>query len=219
MTRLFRVFVLAAALLGLSAPTTASADFGSGTLGDWSKYSHGIVGDPATADVWVVGDSITARGYPALVSRLQAKGLKVAVNYWSSRPTAPAVDWVLAQPVKPKILLMTAGANDVYDPSVLTAQIKRLKAGLPTTTKLIWSDVQVSRTKYSQTVQIADQRNSMWINMQLREQLTPAQVCSWSGWFTSAPWRLTSYLQDGVHPIVGKGTDFWAAVMAACVTR
>ena len=62
--------------------------YGSGCLGDWSGYQHGVDGNTATADVLMVGDSITNRCRTYLRQRLTPYGLTIAFDYWSSRPTA-----------------------------------------------------------------------------------------------------------------------------------
>lgn len=193
-------------------------DYGSGTLGDWKSLTHGVIGDildtqydgTPQADVLVMGDSITTRGYSALIPLITGAGHTIAVNYWSGRPTAPAVDWVLSLSTKPKLVVMATGSNDVMNPIVMTAQIRRLKAGLPSTTTLLWVDVQVCRPAYA----VADQRNSMAVNQQIYEEMGDAGVIGWAELFWSAPWRLTYYLQDGVHPYIGKGTAFWAGALA-----
>lgn len=226
--RLSAVAVLAAATIGLlyavpspadarsagstanTAPNAATVrrmDYGSGTLGNWQALTHGTVGDVVDtpydgdpqAEVLIVGDSITTRSYSALIGALQDAGHTAAVNYWSGRPTAPAVDWVLSLSTKPKVIVMATGSNDVMDPPVMAAQIARLQAGLPATTTLLWVDVQVSRPAYA----LADQRNSMAVNQQIYAALSPDHVIYWSQMFWSAPWRLSYYLQDGVHPWIG----------------
>lgn len=237
MTRLFRVFVLAAALLGLSAPTTASADYGSGVLGDYTKYSHCDTGCRGvnttnsryvysaswdTAEVGLAGDSTVARAWGDVVPIIAARGKTgLAVNYWSGRPTAPLVDWLIqrVQAGKriPPVLIIASGSNDIYSPVGLAAQIRRLKAALPSSVTLFWVDIQVSRTKYSQAVQIADQRNSMALNQQIYTTMDYSRVIRWSELFWSAPWRLSYYLDDGVHQKVGVGTRCWAAAITAPV--
>lgn len=190
--------------------SSTTTDYGSGPLGNWQSLTHGTVGDilgeqydgtPA-ADVLIVGDSITTRTYADLLARIRATGHTAAVNYWSGRPTAPAVDWVLSLSTKPKVLVMAMGSNDVTNPTVMATQIKRLKAGLPSTTKLLWVDVFVCRSAYA----TADMRNSMAVNQQIYEQLGDDAVIGWAELFWSAPWRITWYLQDGVHPWIGAGS-------------
>ncbi|TCO18065.1 hypothetical protein EV652_11693 [Kribbella steppae] len=210
-----------ALFVGTSVP--AQADFGSGTLGNWQAMSHGIVGSWSTADVGVVGDSITTRCYRSLGTLVARQGETLAVNYWSGRPTAPTVDWILAQPRLPRVLVVQSGSNDIFDPRPVSAQVARLKARLPAGTILLWVDVQVSRTRYPAAVQLADQRNSMWVNNQLRENLPKAQIIPWSWWLASNPGRIGYYLQDGVHPWTvagsghGDGCAFWAVVMMTVV--
>jgi len=165
----------------VSADTT---DYGSGVLGNWQTLTHGTVGDildtaydgTPQADVLLVGDSITTRTYADFIRRINATGHSAAVNYWSGRPTAPAVDWVLSLSTKPKVIVMAMGSNDVINPTVMTAQIKRLKAGLPSTTTLLWVDIQVCRPAYA----VADQRNSMAVNQQIYEQMGDAGVIGWA---------------------------------------
>lgn len=190
--------------------SSTAVDYGSGPLGNWQSLTHGTVGDilgeqydgtPA-ADVLIVGDSITTRAYADLLARIRATGHTAAVNYWSGRPTAPAVDWVLSLSTKPKVLVMAMGSNDVTNPTVMAAQIKRLKAGLPSTTKLLWVDVFVCRSAYA----TADMRNSMAVNQQIYEQMGDDAVIGWAELFWSAPWRIAWYLQDGVHPWIGAGS-------------
>lgn len=230
--------VLAVFALLVLFPVTASArdmatmDYGSGSLGDWTTYNHCDTGcrgvDYATkryvystswdtADVGIMGDSITARGWGDLKVLLAAKGKTLAVNYWSSRPTAPAVDWLIqrisAGKRIPKVIVMATGANDVYSPGAMTAQIRRLKAALPPGTELFWGDTQVQRWRQTQTVQINDQRNTMAVNQQIWMEMDPSRVIRWAELFWGAPWRLSYYLADGVHQIYGRGTRAWAATV------
>lgn len=230
--------ILAVFALLVLFPVTANArdmatvDYGSGSLGSWTPYSHcdtscrGV--DYATrryvystswdtADVGIVGDSITTRGWGDLKVLLAAKGKTLAVNYWASRPTAPAVDWLVqrinaGKPI-PKVIVMATGANDVYSPGAVTAQIRRLKAALPSGTELFWGDVQVQRWRQTQTVQINDQRNSMAVNQQIWMEMDPSRVIHWAELFWGAPWRLSYYLADGVHPSYERGTRAWAATV------
>lgn len=195
-------------------------DYGSGLLGDWTGYPHSASDNWDTATVGIVGDSITARGCNELDAALATEyGAALAHDYWSSRPTTPAVDDLLARDLWPSVLVMATGSNDIYSPSVMAAQIARVKAAAPATTHLLWVDVQVCRTSQLPAVQLADQRNSMWVNNQIWG--SGVQVVPWSYWLssTSLGGRLTYYLQDGVHPydaVVtghGNGTAFWTEVL------
>jgi hypothetical protein len=218
-----RILAAAATVVALFVGTSVSAeaDFGSGTLGNWPALSHGIVGNWSTADVGIIGDSITSRCQRSLGTLVARQGKTLAVNYWSGRPTTPTVDWLLSQPKLPKVLIVAAGSNDIFDPRPVGAQVARLKSRLPSGTTLFWVDVQAARTRYGAAVQLSDQRNSMWVNNQLRENLPKAQLVSWSWWFASNPNRLTYYLQDGLHPWAsagsghGDGCSFWASAIMA----
>ena len=193
----------------------AGPDYGSGQLGDWTQLTHATFGNFATADVVIVGDSITMAGWNELQTTLNASGYSLAGSYWAGRPTTPAVDWTVSLSRKPPILVMASGTNDIFNPPVMAAQVARLKAWAGTSTRILWVDVQASRASYA----VADQRNSMWVNQQIWTNLPASNVCQWSRWFAEQPPRLTQYLSDGVHPIEGVGTNFWAAVIKGCVTR
>lgn len=220
-----------------SATRLRIVDYGSGQLGDWQSWGHSDQTDAtrpvgtvpwSVADVGIIGDSITNRCWPRLNTRLQAESATLAVNYWSGRPTTPAVDWVLqwiasGEPL-PRVLVMAAGANDIYAPPVMQAQVARLKAALPSTTELLWVDVHVAKwgTSYDTAKQVSDMRNSMWVNSQIRAVLPDAQVVPWAAQVAAIPGRniaLSYYLQDGVHPWAAAGTtpyshgdgcDLWA---------
>lgn len=188
----------------------------SGALGDWTVLQHANFGDlsgPDQADVVIVGDSITTRGYGELSTWLAARGKTLAGSYWSGRPMTPAVDWALSLSTKPKILVMASGTNDIFDPAVVAIQVARLKAWAGTTTRLIWVDVQAARLLTA----TCDQRNSMWVNSQIRQGMAGGEVCSWSYGFAADPGRITNYLSDGIHPIEGTGTNYWAAVVGGCI--
>jgi hypothetical protein len=211
------VATVAALFVGTSV--SADADFGSGASGNWQTLSHGIVGDWSTADVGIIGDSITSRCHRSLGTAVTKQGKTLAVNYWSGRPTAPTVDWLLSQPKLPRVLIVAAGSNDIFDPRPVGAQVARLESRLPSGTTLFWVDVQAARSRYGASVQLADQRNSMLVNNELRDNLPTTQILSWSWWFASNPSRLSYYLQDGLQPWAsagsghGDGCAFWSSVI------
>lgn len=200
-------------------PAVASC---SGTLGDWSTKAHAnfgdltdVDGDPQ-ADVVMVGDSIFTGSVSEQIAWLAARGATLAGNYWSGRPMTPAVDWALSLTTKPKVLVFADFTNDLFDPAAVTAQLQRLKAWADEEpkTRLIAVDVQAARPATA----LCDQRNSGWINAQIRDQLSAAEVCSWSTGFASDPNRIGNYLQpDGIHPIEGVGTNYRAAVVGNCI--
>ena len=214
---------VAAAAEAQPRPPTAKArtvtDYGSGVLGAWTGLGHTLTTNWATADVAVVGDSITNRGWAALNTALAKIGKTLAVDGWSGRPTAPAVDALLARPALPPILVMACGTNDIFSPPGMITQVQRVKAGAPAkgVEHILWVDVQCSRWSQTAAVQIADQRNSGWVNNQIHETI-PGQVVPWAWYFSSAPSRLTTYLEDGVHPKMGTGTEFWRSVLMASIT-
>lgn len=209
--------LIAVVMLVLS-PLTASAGYGSGDLGNWQALSHGTWGNLATADVVFVGDSITAGTYPQQSAWLDAHGISNAGGYWSGRPLHYAVDWALSLSVKPRILVMASGTNDIFEPTVVTGELARLLAGMPSTTRVIVPDVQIARPATVDHTPLADQRNAMWVNAQIRTVIASANVCNWSTGFASSPGRITAYLKpDGVHPSDGAGDDYRAAVIGNCV--
>ena len=187
-------------------------DFGSGALGAWSANQHGYSGPTMdVADVLIVGDSITTLGKEELTTAVAAEGKTLAVAYWSGRPTTPAVDYVLSATVLPPIVVMACGTNDIFTPTVMTAQIQRLlDDDLPGCEHLLWVDVQACRPSFA----VADQRNSGYINNQIRNLLDEDHVVPWSEWFAVDPSRISYYIDSGgVHPINGVGTAFWAEVI------
>lgn len=213
MKRLLYVVALVAALLVLPSPAVAY-DYGSG-------QAAGPVGTPVVStgsytsrsDVLIVGDSITMRGYKDLAYYLQGK--RLAVNAHSGRATKESVDAVLAMPYVPPVLVMAVGSNDVFSPFAMAAEVTRLRAGVPATTRVFWVDVQVSRPRYA----VADQRNSAMVNRAIWQGCAgECTVISWASFFAAYPRRLTLYLDSGgVHPIQGVGTRAWGALIAAYV--
>lgn len=197
-------------------------DYGSGTLGDWSGLQHGYYNPSGKAfadvDLLLIGDSITTRGMNEFASLMKtAHNADVAVNYWSGRPTTPAVDYLLSATKLPKRVIMATGTNDIMDPSVMSAQIQRVLANLsarPEPVMLWWVDVQASRPAYA----VADQRNAGWVNTQIHDAIGPLQTIPWFRWFASSPGRIQTYISsDGIHPIEGVGTNFWAEVLRQSV--
>jgi len=191
----------------------AHPDYGSGCLDTlWKTRAHGQYGKLTGPDVLLVGDSITTlcKGY--FTSRVQSAGLTWGVSYWSSRPTQAAVDWVLSLSVKPLVLVMALGTNDIYDPPRMAAQIARLKAGLPNT-DIRWVDVRAARPASA----TADLRNSRWVNSQIWAAAGISGV-KWIGWFDEQPNRAKTYIDaKGVHPTDPAGCNFWGATTAPTV--
>lgn len=200
---------------GLAAPMlaagTARASVGSGQLGDWTTLGRLISTErqivPAVDrdGIYLFGDSITVATARGLAESLLADGITTAVNAWSGRPTTPAVDaleaWV-ADYGAPRRLVMALGTNDIFDPSVMAAQIERVMGIVGPQRTVIWPTVQASRSRQPTSVQVADQRNSGWVNAQIVEasgRHPNLQVVDWSAFLAAKPSRLTAYLSDGVH--------------------
>lgn len=206
-------------------------DYGSGALGDWSTLQHGETGDWSTADVGIYGDSITTRGKNALATALSGIGATLATNYWSGRPTTPAVDSLLGKAADleaqgktlPRIIVMACGTNDFSQPMVLGPQIQRVKdAALENNgmQHLLWVDIHLCRTGLSLQTQVYDERNTCLLNNQIHDAFDVDHIVDWNRWLN---YRGTSYppmyLEDGVHPWVGAGTGhgdgtaFWADIL------
>lgn len=215
-----------------AAKTRSCTLYGSGCLGDWATMQHGVDGDAATADVLMVGDSIVNRCRLYLRARLVPYGLTIAFDYWSSRPTAdiPAVSAAagavtrtlsysrIYQPDSFRLVVMSTGTNDIFDPSTMAYNIGRMKV---VDSPVLWGTVYASRsTSYS-----ADLRNSGWVNNQIQASGFP--TVDWFAFLASYPgYRIPAYIADGIHPTYetlppaqptlgdGSGCDAWAAVYA-----
>lgn len=219
--------------------------FGSGVLGDWSTLSHGLYcfqpsggvtsytratkdGNALSSaamscpgeDIRIYGDSITFGGKSALGAELTALGYTLYVDAWSGRPTAPAVDALLAETVLPNIVIMATGTNDIFSPTVMGAQIQRAEnfiaaynAQHGTNVQLFWVNVQCTRWNQTEYTERNDQRNSMSVNMDIYQRIPNTHVIGWADRFMDNPGLLTTYLVDGVHPKTGTGYAYWAAVI------
>lgn len=197
--------------------------YGSGclTYDDWKDMQHGTLGDPATADVLMVGDSITNGGQQFITDALAAAGITVCVDYWSSRPTTPpggAMDRLLSysrlyQPAPFKVVVGASGTNDIMvDPALMPACLKRLTdAGIAS--ELLWVSIYAGRS----ATLTADLRNTGWVNDAINR--SGIEVIDWFEDMAEKPTRTSLYLRDGVHPKLptvdgGAGYRHWAAVIA-----
>jgi hypothetical protein len=204
------------------AATTSSSTgpYGSGVLGSWAGAQRAI-STPAqiqhTKDVngvFMFGDSISVQDGKSLAIRLQGRdGSPLAVHNWSSRPTSGAVDalqqWASTYGL-PRRILMASGSNDIFDPPKFAAQVARAISIVGQNRTLYWVNIQVVRKSVTSTVQLADQRNSSWLNMQLydqQEKYPNLKIIRWAEWLWVKPYRLLNYLRDGVHPTVPLGQD------------
>lgn len=180
-------------------------DYGSGTLGPLGAYVKD--GDMAIADVGIFGDSITVRGCGELKAWLLANGgHTLATDAQGSREVTKTAADLETYAVLPRTVIMAIGTNNIMNPTVFGAQMDRILAHLaahPEVEHVLWIDVQACRTTLPVATQIADQRNSMAINMQIHERLPASQIVTWAWSFISNPARLGMYLEGGVHPYVG----------------
>jgi hypothetical protein len=200
--------------------TTSSGPYGSGVAGSWTNATHAISTAAQfqhtreTNGVFMFGDSISVQDGKALAVRLlNRNGTQLAVNNWSSRPSIGAVD-ALQQTAAayglPKRILMASGSNDIFDPPKFAAQVARAVSIVGQNRTLYWVDLQVVRKSATAPMQLADQRNSSWLNMQLydvQEKYPNLRVIRWAEWLWVKPYRLVNYLRDGVHPSVPLGQD------------
>ncbi|MEV4262499.1 hypothetical protein [Kribbella sp. NPDC049584] len=212
----------AAAVAGVAAVESASATdlYGSGALGDWTILSRSI---SATATITYVrdhdgvcmfGDSIAVQDGKALATRLlSTTGASLAVHNWSGRPTAPAVDALENWAIKyglPRRILMATGTNDIFNPPVFAAQVDRAMRIVGPNRKVVWVNTQISRTAKSAAIQVADQRNSAWINSQLHDaekKYSNLDLVRWAEYLAAKPSRLTQLLREGVHTTIPAGQD------------
>ncbi|MGW7683068.1 hypothetical protein ACWGID_20205 [Kribbella sp. NPDC054772] len=203
------------------ARTAAAADpYGSGALGDWTVLSHAIAPEATITyvrdndGVYMFGDSIAVQDAKALASQLIARsGKTIAVHNWSGRPTAPAVDalqnWA-ARYGLPRRILMATGTNDIFNPPAFGPQVDRAMRIVGSKRTVVWVNVQCARTAKSAAVQLADQRNSAWINSQLSDaakKYSNLKVVHWSESLAASPTHLTTYLREGVHTSVPAGQN------------
>lgn len=220
-----QVLVTGAATVGASIMTTGTAlaeDYGSGPIGDWSNSSRAIstitqIRPVLNGDgLYMFGDSIAVQDGRALAEQLLAEtGDVIAVHNWSGRPTPPAVDalasWAQTYGL-PRRILMATGSNDIFNPPVFAAQIDRTMTLVGANRIVIWVNVQVARTSKPAAVQLADQRNSGWINLQLadaQKRHPNLRIVHWAEFLAARPTRLlpANYIRDGVHTTVPLGQN------------
>jgi len=186
-------------------------DYGSGALGPWQDWGCSISPPPiikqvlAADGVFMFGDSISVSTARELAELLLPSGTLLAVNNWSGRPTAPSVNaclaWIRTYGA-PRRILMATGTDDIFDPTVMAAQIDRLMAAAGPGRSVFWVSVQCSRWSQAPDVQVADQRNSGWVNTHLVQATARhpnLTVIPWHRWLAEKPPRIPMYLRDGVH--------------------
>lgn len=215
-----------------AAAATTSGPYGSGVLGSWSSATRAISTAAQvqrvreTNGVYMFGDSISVQDGKALATRLLNRdGTQLAVHNWSSRPTSGAVDalqqWASTYGL-PRRILMASGSNDIFDPPKFAAQVDRAMSIVGPNRTLYWVNIQVVRKGQTAVVQLADQRNSSWLNMQLydaQEKYPNLRIIRWAEWLWVKPYRLTNYLRDGVHPTIPLGQDARNELIVQALTQ
>jgi hypothetical protein len=220
-----RVLTAGAVVVGSAFLTAGEAaaddgEYGSGALGPWEGGSKAISTlaqiRPVLANdgLYMFGDSIAVQDGYLLAQRLLSRtGDVIAVHNWSGRPTGPAVDalaqWAQAYGM-PRRILMATGSNDIFTPPVFAAEVDRAMGIAGPTRTVYWVNVQVARTSQPAAVQLADQRNSGWVNLQLadaQKRHPNLRVIHWAEFLAAKPSRLTMYLRDGVHTVKQLGQD------------
>lgn len=235
--RLFTGLVIAGAVTATSpsidawavAPPLGAGSYGSGTLGDWTGLSQSVSTPQAISaavandGVFAFGDSIGMTTFHDLAVRLLPSGTMLAVNAKSGRPTAPTVDilsqWAATYRL-PRRIVMAVGSNDIFNPSVFTAQVDRVMTITGPKVTVYWPEIHVSRWSQSAGIQVADQRNSGWLNAQLYSAATKhanLRIISWATFLAQKPgYRIPAYLSDGVHPTAA-GTVARNSVLASLI--
>jgi hypothetical protein len=209
------------ATAAMSAMTaTSTGAYGSGTLGSWANGTRAISTGAQcqkvvdTNGVFMFGDSIAVQDGKALAIRLLGRdGSQLAVHNWAGRPTVGAVDalaeWAGTYGL-PRRILMATGTNDIFDPPKFAAQVERAMSIIGGARTVHWINIQVARKALSATMQLADQRNSCWINLQLSDaqrKHSNLRIIHWTEYLAAKPNRLATYLRDGLHTSVPLGQD------------
>ncbi|MGW1340369.1 hypothetical protein ACWCOV_04900 [Kribbella sp. NPDC002412] len=214
------------------ASAADSGPYGSGVLGSWAGATRAISTAAQiqrtreTNGVYMFGDSISVQDGKSLATRLLGRdGSQLAVHNWSSRPTSGAVDalqqWAATYGL-PRRILMASGSNDIFDPPKFAAQVDRAMSIVGSTRTLYWVNIQVVRKAVTASMQLADQRNSSWLNMQLydaQEKYPNLRIIRWAEWLWVKPYRLLNYLRDGVHPTVPLGQDARNELIVQALTQ
>ena len=235
-TALLGVLSVLASILVATPPTTSTAaatspniagrlrtpvDYGSGL---WAGTTSPVrrIGDPATADRLIVGDSIVDRCSTDLVAAFATQGETLAVISQPGQNAAGLYALLNAAPVglTPRVIF-AGGTNDVFDPFAAKTPIGNVKTWAATHV----ADLRLVDTYVGRTATLAhDLRNSGQVNGYL--YATGLPVISMVEQLTAAVGRgraTSYYLQDGVHYWTdaatghGDGCAFYAAAIVAGV--
>lgn len=202
----------------LAARRATTVDYGSGL---WAGTTSPVrrIGDPAAADVLMVGDSITDRCNADLTAAFVAKGKTLAIISQPGQNAAGLYLLLSALDNTAPQVIFAGGTNDVFNPFGARPTVADVKLWAQTTgTSVHLVDTYVGRTA---TV-THDLRNSGQVNGYLYGSGLP--VISPVEALTSAVGRgrpVNYYVQDGVHYWAdaatghGDGCAFYAATISA----
>jgi hypothetical protein len=193
--------------------------YGSGVLGAWERQARAISSEAQIREtrerdgVFMFGDSIGVQDGPSLAKQLSGHGISIAVHNWAGRPVTPAVDaldtWAQDYGL-PHRILMSVGSNDIFTPPAVAAQVERTMQIVGEERTVFWVNIQAARTAHGPGVQVSDQRNSAWINLQLAEvhrRHENLRIVQWAEHLAAKPNRLGKYLRDGLHPSIPLGQN------------
>lgn len=196
-------------------------DYGSGL---WVPPTGAVkrVGDPATADVLMVGDSITNGCSTDLIAAFATKGLTLAVIAQSGQNAAGLYLLLSALDNTPQKVVFAGGTNDVFNPFGVRSTVANVKQwGADTGVTVHLVDTYVARP----ATMTHDQRNSGQVNGYLYGSglhvISPVEALT----AAVGRGRPTNYYisSDGVHYWADAGTGhgdgcaFYAATIAAGV--
>ncbi|MEU4603196.1 hypothetical protein AB0F43_09475 [Kribbella sp. NPDC023972] len=232
---LFTAGTAAAASTVASAATASAGElastgaYGSGVLGAWERQARAISSESQIRKtrendgVYMFGDSIGVQDGPSLAKQLAQHGIYMAVHNWAGRPVTPAVDaldtWAQDYGL-PHRILMSVGSNDIFTPPAVAAQVERTMQIVGTERTVFWVNIQAARTAHGPAVQVSDQRNSAWINLQLAEaqrRHDNLRIIHWAEHLAAKPNRLAKYLRDGLHPSIPLGQNARNALILAAL--
>jgi hypothetical protein len=211
--------VASAASASTGGELASTGAYGSGVLGAWERQARAISSEAQIREtresdgVFMFGDSIGVQDGPSLAKQLSGYGISIAVHNWAGRPVTPAVDaldtWAQDYGL-PHRILMSVGSNDIFTPPAVAAQVERTMQIVGEERTVFWVNIQAARTAHGPGVQVSDQRNSAWINLQLAEvqrRHENLRIVQWAEHLAAKPNRLGKYLRDGLHPSIPLGQN------------
>lgn len=144
---------LLSALMLTGMPSPASATSSSGKLGDFTHNTRVRTYDCAKPTavhgrrILYLGDSITVGGKNDIMTQLTRDGWFVCIDARAGQTTAAALNYYSRAktfPAYADIIVMATGANDIFDPGKLKAQVIRARqfAGKR---PLVWVNAYVNR--------------------------------------------------------------------------